>query len=57
MTKKHFELIAQTLDAAHKNTHCKNVIEAIAFDLADKFQTVNSNFDQTRFVEAVTQED
>tara|TARA_B100000085_G_scaffold206883_1_gene190621 strand:- start:79 stop:252 length:174 start_codon:yes stop_codon:yes gene_type:complete len=57
MTKKHFELIAQTLNTAHKNTHCKNVIEAIAFDLADKFQTVNSNFDQTRFVEAVTQED
>ena len=57
MTKKHFELIAQTLNAAHKNTHCKNVIEAIAFDLSEKFQAVNPNFDQTRFVEAVTQED
>ena len=57
MTKKHFELIAQTLNTAHKNTHCKGVIEIIAIDLSDKFLEANPNFDQTRFLEAVIQED
>ena len=39
MTKKHFELIAQTLNKAHKHDHNKNVVEAIAFDLSVKFQS------------------
>ncbi len=56
MTKKHFELIAQTLNKAHKNDGNKNVVEAIAFDLSVKFRDLNPNFDQTRFVEAVTKD-
>ena len=55
MTKKHFELIAQTLNKAHKNDGNKNVVEAIAFDLSVKFHDLNPNFDQSRFVKAVTQ--
>ena len=53
MTRKHFELIAQTLNKAHKHDHNKNVVEAIAFDLSTKFQDINPNFDQARFVKAV----
>tara|TARA_R100001163_G_C4989496_1_gene142602 strand:+ start:558 stop:737 length:180 start_codon:yes stop_codon:yes gene_type:complete len=59
MTKKHFELIAQTLNKAHKNNDFifhKNVVKAIAFDLSVKFQDLNPNFDQGRFVEAVTKD-
>ena len=56
MTKKHFELIAQTLNKAHQHDHNKNVVQAIAFDLSVKFQDINPNFDQARFVEAVTKE-
>jgi hypothetical protein len=56
MTKKHFELIAQTLNKAHQNDGNKNVVEAIAFDLSVKFQDLNPNFDQARFVEAVTKD-
>jgi hypothetical protein len=57
MTKKHFELIAQTLNKAYKNDGNKNVVEAIAFELSVKFQDLNPNFNQARFVEAVIQED
>jgi hypothetical protein len=57
MTKKHFELIAQTLNKAHQHDHNKNVVEAIAFDLSVKFQDLNPNFDQAQFVKAVTKQD
>ena len=56
MTRKHFELIAQTLNKAHQHDHNKNVVQAIAFDLSVKFQDINPNFDQARFVEAVTKD-
>tara|TARA_R110002020_G_scaffold455695_1_gene671919 strand:+ start:520 stop:708 length:189 start_codon:yes stop_codon:yes gene_type:complete len=57
MTRKHFEFIAETLNKAHQHDHNKNVVEAIAFDLSVKFQDLNPNFDQSRFVEAVTKQD
>ena len=65
MTKKHFELIAQTLNKAYTiaspgsashHHSVMNVVEAIAFDLSVKFQDLNPNFDQARFVEAVTKD-
>jgi hypothetical protein len=56
MTRKHFELIAQTLNKAHKHDHNKNVVQGIAFDLSVKFQAMNPNFSQTKFIQAVTKD-
>jgi len=53
MTRKHFELIAQTLNKAHKHDHNKNVVQGIAFDLSTKFKDINPNFSQTKFMQAV----
>jgi len=56
MTKKHFELIAQTLNKAHKNDGNKNVVEAIAFDLSVKFQDLNPNFSQEKFIQEIVKD-
>ena len=53
MTRKHFELIAQTLNKAHQHDHNKNVVQAIAFDLSVKFKDMNPRFSQTTFMQAV----
>ena len=53
MTRKHFELIAQTLNKAHQHDHNKNVVQGIAFDLSVKFKDINPNFSQTKFMQAV----
>ena len=57
MSRKHFELIAKTLNKAHQHDHNKNVVQAIAFDLSVKFQDINPNFSQTKFIEAVVKDD
>ena len=53
MTRKHFELIAQTLNKAHQHDHNKNVVQGIAFDLSVEFKEINPNFSQTKFMQAV----
>jgi hypothetical protein len=49
MTRKHFELIAQTLADADLDPFA---LASVAQDFAEAFVQVNPNFDRTKFLRA-----
>ena len=50
MTKKHYTIVAETLNLSFTHAPNPNVITALAANLADQFERENPRFNRSRFL-------